>query len=426
MSQVIARIEPVRPVAPPNAPTPVVPPATPESGAGPSASLADRAAAVAAVAATWATEVDRDARFPREAMDALKAHRLLGVMLPVSLGGEDAGLSEIVDICYRLGQACASTAMIFAMHQSCVACVLDHSDESPWHRDFLRRLAADQMLLASSTTEGKAGGNVRSSAAPVERAASGIRLDRAASVVSYGAQADAIVTTARRNAAAAAADQVLVTFLKRDYTLEQTGGWDPLGMRGTCSLGFALVATGREEQIIPASYENIHAQSMVPVSHLVWAGVWAGIAAAAVERARAFTRRAARQSAATADGPAALPPGAGHVARALASLHTLRGLIGSSLRAYDLRSGDRRALMSLDFQTRMTLTKVEASETAVAIVLDAGRACGLAGYRNDSEFSIGRHLRDILSAPIMINNDRILSNVATTALLTAVPASLLD
>ena len=41
------------------------------------------------------------------------------------------------------------------------------------------------------------------------------------------------------------------------------------------------------------------------------------------------------------------------------------------------------------------------------------RACGLAGYRNDGEFSVGRHLRDALSAPIMINNDRILANTAT-------------
>ena len=40
---------------------------------------------------------------------------------------------------------------------------------------------------------------------------------------------------------------------------------------------------------------------------------------------------------------------------------------------------------------------------------------GLSGYRNDSEFSIGRHLRDILSSPIMINNDRILANVAASA-----------
>jgi len=52
------------------------------------------------------------------------------------------------------------------------------------------------------------------------------------------------------------------------------------------------------------------------------------------------------------------------------------------------------------------------------------RACGLSGYRNDSEFSIGRHLRDVLSSPIMINNDRILANLATPALMTAIPQSL--
>ncbi len=57
------------------------------------------------------------------------------------------------------------------------------------------------------------------------------------------------------------------------------------------------------------------------------------------------------------------------------------------------------------------------------------RASGLAGYRNDGEFTLeftlGRHLRDILSAPIMINNDRILANVSSAALMGSVPSSLL-
>jgi acyl-CoA dehydrogenase len=52
------------------------------------------------------------------------------------------------------------------------------------------------------------------------------------------------------------------------------------------------------------------------------------------------------------------------------------------------------------------------------------RACGLSGYRNDTEFSIGRHLRDVLSAPIMISNDRIMSNLAATSLMTPLPASI--
>ena len=91
-----------------------------------------------------------------------------------------------------------------------------------------------------------------------------------------------------------------------------------------------------------------------------------------------------------------------------------------------MAADDPAALDSLVFQTAMNLHKVNASELAVATVMSAMQACGIAGYRNDGEFSIGRHLRDILSAPVMISNDRILANVATASLLTGVPASLRD
>jgi acyl-CoA dehydrogenase len=74
----------------------------------------------------------------------------------------------------------------------------------------------------------------------------------------------------------------------------------------------------------------------------------------------------------------------------------------------------------------ITLTKVEASELAVATVMSAMRACGLSGYRADGDFTLGRHLRDVLSSPIMINNDRILANLATSSLMTPIPTSMRD
>jgi acyl-CoA dehydrogenase len=83
-------------------------------------------------------------------------------------------------------------------------------------------------------------------------------------------------------------------------------------------------------------------------------------------------------------------------------------------------------LDSIDFQSGMNLLKVNASELAVETVMTAMQACGLAGYRNDSEFSLGRHLRDVMSSPIMINNDRILGNLAAASLLSGTPASLRD
>jgi acyl-CoA dehydrogenase len=284
----------------------------------------------------------------------------------------------------------------------------------------MRRLSREQMLLASSTTEGNRGGDVRTSAAPIETQGTRIVLERMATVISYGKAADAIVTTARRSSDAASSDQVLAVFLKQDYTLKEVIGWDALGMRGTCSGGFKLTAWGDRNQILPTSYSEIHARTMMPIAHLTWSGVWAGIAAAAVDRTRAFVRKATHQ----ADGT--MPPGVTHLTRAGASLRTLRSAIAEALRRFELNADDPVALESVDFQTSMNLLKVNASELAVATVMHAMQACGLSGYRNDGEFSIGRHLRDILSSPIMISNDRIIANVGAASLLSNTPTTLRD
>ncbi len=381
-------------------------------------SLTVRAEKVAAIAAAHAAAVDSDSQFPVEAMAAAREHRLLSAALPPEFGGEGASISEIADICYALGRACASTAMVYAMHQTKVACLSRHGRASAWHQLLMRRICGEQMLLASSTTEGDRGGDIRNSSAPIERQGARISLDRSATVISYGKAADAIVTTARRSADAAGADQVLVVLLKQDYTLERQVEWDALGMRGTCSAGFRLVASAANDQILPVPYDEIHSRTMMPVAHLLWSSAWAGIAAAAVECTRTFVRKARQR----ADG--ALPPAAAHLTRANASLQKLRGLVASALQRFELAADDPATLESLDFQTAMNLLKVNASELAVATVMSAMQASGLAGYRNDGEFSIGRHLRDILSAPIMINNDRILANLGTASLLNGVPASI--
>ena len=384
------------------------------------ASLQQRVAAVAKAAAAGAESVDRDACFPRTAIDEARQQRLLGVQIPMQFGGDGASISDITDMCYALGRACGSSAMIFAMHQTKIACLVRHGVGSNWHEKFMRRVASEQLLLASSTTEGQNGGNIRFSSAPIERMGVEISLVRDATVISYGAQADAIITIARRANDAAGSDQVLLAVTPDNYTLEPTVEWETLGMRGTCSAGFQLKAKGTAEQIFPETYEKIHAQTMTPVAHLCWSSVWAGIAAAAVDRTQMFIRKAVRAS------RGQMPPGAAHFTTARMTLMKLRAVITSSLDTYTAHERDEHVLTSLDFQSSINLLKVEASELAVATVMHAMRACGLAGYRNDGDFSVGRHLRDVLSAPIMINNDRILANIASASLMSTVPSSLRD
>ena len=380
--------------------------------------LTARARAAAEVAKTTAAAVDAEARFPNESFAEIRKQRLLGIQVPQSLGGEAADIAEIADVCYILGQACSSTALIYAMHQIKMACIVRHAKGNAALERILGRIAGEQLLMASSTTEGQAGGNVRSSEAAVVHDGGQVTLERKATVISYAVEADGIVTTARRAEDAAGSDQVLLVLLKSDYTLERLQVWDTLGMRGTHSEGFTLRARAAAEQIMPEPYERIHAQTMVPFAHLLWGSVWAGIAAAAAGKAQAFIRNAVRGS----NGQ--MPPGAPHFTQAVSTLRTLRGVLAANLRSYEAIMADDKAISSLEFQAMITLTKVQASELAVTTVLNSLRACGLSGYRNDTEFTIGRLLRDVLSAPLMINNDRILTNLATTSLMTPLPASI--
>jgi acyl-CoA dehydrogenase len=383
-------------------------------------SLVERAARTATAAAADADGVDRDARFPHKAFEVAREQKLLGVMIPVEFGGFGASIHDVTDICYALGRACASTAMVYAMHTTKVACVVRHGHGIPWMETMMRRVARDQWLLASSTTEGQNGGNIRASAAAVDVAGDTVSLLRDATVISYGAEADGLVTIARRATDASASDQVLLALARDDYSLKRTLGWETLGMRGTCSTGFELKVDCPTDRVFPESYDKIHAQTMTPFAHLCWSSAWAGIAAAAVTRAQAFVRKAARSSGGQ------MPPAAAHFTAAKMSLAKLRALISANIDAFDRAEHDERALGSLDFQSSITLLKVQASELAVETVMHAMRTAGLSGYRNDGEFTMGRHLRDVLSSPIMINNDRILANAATSTLMSGVPTSLRD
>jgi acyl-CoA dehydrogenase len=387
------------------------------STAGDRLDLSARISAAAKMAAEHADAVDRGNRFPKEAMDMLRTQRLLSIMVPREYGGEGANTTEIADVCYALGRGCTSTAMIYAMHQVKMACIIRHAKGNPWLETLLRRLPKEQLLFASSTTEGNNGGNIRASAAAIEITDGHVTLDRDASCISYGAHADGIVTTARRASNADKSDQVLLVLLKEDYTLEPTKTWNTFGMRGTDSVGYRLRAKARAEQVL-ADYHTIHAESMTPTASIFWTAAWSGAAAAATAKAQKFVRHVARQSGGN------LPPGAAHLTLALASLSKARAMLLQAAHRFDEICEDRDLVGSVGYQNEILMLKVDISELAVSIVMDAMRAGGLSAYREDTEFSMGRYLRDVLSSPIMIHNDRIRSGAVSTSLLSEIPERL--
>ena len=382
----------------------------PDTSGAAGATLAERAAAVAALAGRHAGDVDKSARFPHETLAALKRERLLGAMLPVAFGGEGASLAAIADICSTLGQHCASAGMIYAMHQIQVSSLMLNAQSGAPHELFLHRIADEQLLLASATSESGVGGDLRTSLCAVERDGDGYRLEKNASVISYGADADAILATARRHPASPPSDQVLVAVMKDHCTLERTSAWDTTGMRGTCSEGFLLKAAGPASQILPKPFAEIAARSMLATSHLLWAALWYGIALSAVLKAQAFIRADARKR------PGDTPVGALRVAEAASRLQLMKSMTRDGLQRFADASETEDELTSVGFAVAMNNIKVATSQLAVEIVNTAMLVCGIAGFKNDTPFSIGRQYRDILSAQIMINNDRIFGHTSTMLL----------
>jgi acyl-CoA dehydrogenase len=359
-----------------------------------------------------ADAVDREAMFPTDSMNALKGEKLLSCYVPVEFGGMGLSITDVSKICEVLGTYCGSTAMVFAMHQIQIACIVHHAMSSEFFKSYMREIAEKQLLLASATTELGVGGDVRTSLCAAVISGNTLTLEKQAPVISYGEHADGILVTCRKSPEASGKDQVHVLVTKKDYTLKRLSDWDTMGFRGTCSCGFVLTAKCNPEQVIPVPYAEIHSKTMHPYSHSVWASLWLGIAGEAVSRARTFTRAEARKN------PGTPPPSALRLAELDTVLFSMRGGIQQQIAEYQhlLDEKDDEAFSSFGFVTRTSNLKLTSSMLIVEIVGKAMLICGISGYRNDSKLTLARLLRDAYGAALMVNNDRILGQSSTLQL----------
>jgi acyl-CoA dehydrogenase len=153
---------------------------------------------------------------------------------------------------------------------------------------------------------------------------------------------------------------------------------------------------------------------MVPISHILWSHLWLGIAEDAFDRSRRFVKAAAKRS------PGVTPPAAQRLSRLSSELALLRGLVGSGLNDFEActEGSARERLSTMSMAVRFNNLKIAASEQTRDVCFGALDVCGIMGFKNDTPFSVGRHLRDALSAPLMIANERIHQTNAALMLIT--------
>ncbi len=365
----------------------------------------------AKIAAEHARDVDAKARFPKEAIEAIKEIGGLGASLPKELGGWGSNVTELTEMCRDLGRHCSATAMVFAMHHIQVLSLLQHALERPGISDYLRDVAKSQRLIASGTSEVGPSGDMRQSVCFADASNGRTVVEKRCTTMSYVQHADDILIQARRSQESAPSDQLLVLGLKGTYELSEVGSWDTLGMRGTCSPGGVLKIDGDPWQRIEVQFGEVASITMSPTSHILWGGLWLGIARGAEAVARRIIRAKARKD------PGRVPPDAFELATLSGQVQQLEASVMSIAAEYDrLLAEDRGKLAELGFALKSNNLKVTVSEQLPLVVGRAMRIAGIMAYKNDTEFSLGRQLRDSYSCALMVNNQRIMATNASTLL----------
>ncbi len=104
------------------------------------------------VLAKHAADVDREARWPAESIDAIAKAGLLGLTVPPSHGGAGQGPRTFAAVLSKLAEQCASTGMIYLMH-TCGTAVINCSHEFAKRDAVLKDIAAGKHLSTLAFSE---------------------------------------------------------------------------------------------------------------------------------------------------------------------------------------------------------------------------------------------------------------------------------
>ena len=366
------------------------------------------------ISALHVNDVDINARFPIETINALKERRVLSAGVPEAFGGSGMTVTELGQLCRSLARYCSSSAMVLGMHFIKVQTIVHFSQGKPELEAYLERIVKEQRLIASVTSEEGIGGNMRTSIAAINSSGDRFKLVKKSSCLSYGAYADDLLITCRNNENSAASDQAVVIAIGDDFSVEQTGDWDPLGMRGTCSAPFIITVDAESHRILHDDFAYVASRTMLPETHIIWSNIWLGIAIEAGSRARKLLQNKARKN------PGQLPENATDLAKLEVHLDRFRDTVKAISADYEKAhaADDSDYLTSMAFSIKINGLKINASEMSTDICLKAMAICGFAGYLNNTPFTVGRLLRDALSAAPMVGNGRLYEANATHLMIT--------
>ena len=347
-----------------------------------------------------AAEVDRDHRFPAEAVKAAAENGLMGVLIPGDYGG--AGLDALAfAICIEeLARACASTAVIVDVHTSVgTEPILLFGDEEQ-RRRWLPRLASGELLGAFALSEPGSGSDAASLTTAARRNGDGgYVLNGTKTFITNAGRAGLYVVFARTGSAEGASG-VTAFLVPADAPGLRVGQvFHKMGLHGSPTGEIVL-----EDVAVPTSNRlgaegqgfNI-AMRALDSGRIGISGQALGIAQAAVDEARALMRERGHEQ----GDDFALADMAARVESArLLAYHA----------AWLCDSGKK-------FTREASMSKLHCTDTAMQVAIDALQIAGEDGAIDGSPFE--RHVRDAKALQIYEGSNQVQRIVIARELLRA-------
>ena len=344
------------------------------------------------VIAARAGEVDTEARFPVEALEALRDAGLWGLLVPGDCGGLGASLSDAAAVVEQVAAACGSSGMVFTMHLAATQTLVGGRGPSTLIDGALAEIANGTCLATLAYSENGSRSHFWSPVSRVVPGSEDLRVDANKSWVTSAGHADRYVVSVGVDSPDDPLASDLYIIAGDAPGFEVSGAFDGLGLRGNASAPMTLrdVELAEDQRLGEAGGGfGLMLSATLPVFVVCSAACAVGLAGAAVDAVTAHASSARLE----------------HLGASLADLPVVRARIAAA----KVRHMQARALLyevaaqldagAPEAQLGVLAVKASAAEMALEVTSEAMRVGGGAAFSR--QLPLERLFRDARAASVM-------------------------
>lgn len=347
-----------------------------------------------AVLAPHAAENDKSGRFPTEAIEALGKAGLLGLMLPVDVGGAGLGPRTFAAVTATLAEADASVAMIYLMHMmGSAAIAAARPAVADAVKPTLKEIGAGHHLSTLAFSEAGSRSHFWAPISRARRNGDGVYITAKKSWVTSAGHAQSYIVSSLAPEGAGPAESTLYLVPATTRGISVVSPWDGLGLRANASAPVML-----EDCHLPSALQitddgagfQMMMEVILPLFNLGSSAVSLGLCRAAVAGTASHLNHAKFE----------------HLGQSLGeSLPTLRAQLATMQIETDGLAARIDDLVDHLEQPRETTmlrvleSKAAAGDLAISVTSTAMRTCGGAAF--SKHLNIERLFRDAHAGVVM-------------------------